>query len=154
MKPQRFSLAFGALLLGLLALPISASAQYEQPVTKAQLPQKAQAFINQHFAQQEITYVIRDDDYAFPDYDVYFKSGIKVSFHNNGEWDEVNAGYGAALPTTFILPQIVSYVKSNHPNTTIVEIERDRRKFDVHLSNGLELTFGSNGALRYVEYDD
>ncbi|MDR0961055.1 MAG: PepSY-like domain-containing protein [Mediterranea sp.] len=137
----------------LLMVSTSVSAQYDKPITKEQLPKRAQEFLNAHFADKQITHVIQDDDLVLPDYDVYFAEGIEVSFHNNGDWDSVD-GNRQAIPTKFILPAIVTYVQTTYPGMYITEIDKDRRKFDVHLSNGLELVFNKKGAILGIDYDD
>ena len=48
------------------------------------------------------------------------------------------------MPTAIIPAQIASYVSQNYPDTQIVQIDRDKRDYEVKLTNRLELTFDLN----------
>ncbi|MDR0976894.1 MAG: PepSY-like domain-containing protein [Prevotellaceae bacterium] len=151
MKAKNYFTA--ALVAALVLLSPSVSAQYDKPITREQLPEKAQKFLSTYFADKQIAGVIQDDDLIFPDYDVYFNEGIEVSFHNDGDWDNVD-GNRRAIPTGFILPAIVTHVTTTYPGVHITEIDKDFRKFDVTLSNGMELIFNRKGAILGIDYDD
>ncbi|MDR1654089.1 MAG: PepSY-like domain-containing protein [Prevotellaceae bacterium] len=138
------------LIAAFVAVSASAMADNDRIITFEQLPKAAQEFLNQHFAGVKISYAVQDDD---RDYEVYLENGIAVDFYPDGEWDSVD-GHRQAIPTTFINPKIVDYVKTKYPGTQIVEIDRNRRKFEVQLSNGLELDFGRDGTFWRVDYDD
>ena len=54
---------------------------------------------------------------------------------------------GALVPTA-----ISSYVKTTYTNVRIVQIERDRKGYEIELSNGLDIKF--NKQFKVVEIDD
>jgi len=46
---------------------------------------------------------------------------------------------------------IAEYVKTNFPGTQIVKIDKERRGYEVELSNDIDLHFNSNGKLLYID---
>lgn len=56
------------------------------------------------------------------------------------------------MPADIVPQQIKDYVKQNYPDARITKIDRDRRDYEVSLSNRLELTF--NKEFRLIEIDD
>ena len=66
-----------------------AMADNDKPVTFEQLPQAAQAFIKQNFADREIAFAKVDKDWFDATYDVLFTNGEKLEFNKKGEWKEI-----------------------------------------------------------------
>ena len=123
----------------LMALGIStACADNDKPIAVTQLPQKAQLFIKTHFPKEKVALAKLERDFLETRYEVVFTNGSKV-----GEWKEVECKY-SAVPTAIIPAQIASYVSQNYPDTQIVQIDRDKRDYEVKLTNRLELTFDLN----------
>ena len=119
------------LAAALLALGIStACADSDRPIDVAQLPQKAQQFIQKHFA----------GDFLEVRYEVIFTDGAKAEFYKDGEWKEVDCRY-SSVPAAVVPAQIAQYVSGHYPDASIVQIDRDKHDYEVKLSNGLELTF-------------
>ena len=73
-------------------------------------------------------------------YEVIFTSSSKVEFLKNGDWKEVDCKY-STVPAAIIPQQIAQYVFQYYPDTSVVQIDRDKRDYEVKLTNGLELTF-------------
>lgn len=84
-------------------------------------------------------------------YDIIFTNGDKVEFDRNGNWTEIKCKT-AAVPATLVPPAIIKYVKDNYPSAKILEIEKDRKEYDVKLSNRMEITF--NKDFLVVDIDD
>ena len=57
-----------------------------------------------------------------------------------------------AVPTKIVPAKISKYVHKNYPNVLIKEIQKERRKYEVSLSNGLDLDFNLNG--KFLKIDD
>jgi predicted nucleotide-binding protein (sugar kinase/HSP70/actin superfamily) len=76
---------------------------------------------------------------------------VKIEFNGDGEWKDVDCKFGA-VPAAIIPKKIASYVEKNYPDAKIIKIDRDRRDYEVSLSNRLELTFDMKFNL--VEIDD
>lgn len=144
MKKIIASLAFSMLMV------IAAKAD-DRPVTFAQLPVAAQAFITEYYAADAISYATVDDDIILPDYTVVLVSGVRIQFENNGSLEKVEFKR-QAVPDGLLPIQITDYVKAHYKDVTVQEYEVGRRSYEVRLSNGLELRFNRNFAL--VGIDD
>ena len=120
------------LAAALLALGIStACADSDRPIDVAQLPQKAQQFIQKHFAGEKVALAKVERDFLEVRYEVIF---------TDGAWKEVDCRY-SSIPAAVVPAQIAQYVSGHYPDASIVQIDRDKHDYEVKLSNGLELTF-------------
>lgn len=122
----------------------------DRPVTFAQLPAPAQAFINTNYPDDKVSYATVDDDFIRPDYSVVLVSGVRLQFDNDGSLEKIEARAG--VPEGLVPVQIKDYVKATYPDAVITEYEIGRRHYEIKLSNRLELKFNRNFAL--VEIDD
>ena len=127
------------LLLSVFTLQV-AQADNDKPITVDQLPEKAQQFIRQHFANEKVSLAKSERDFLEVTYEVIFTSGMKVEFTNDGQWKDVDCRY-ASVPKGIVPAQIAQKAQELYPETTIRQIDRDSRDYEVKLSNGLELTF-------------
>ncbi len=123
---------------------------HDKIINFSELPQQAQNFINTHFADQQISFVIKEDG----EYEVRFNDGTKVDFSRKGEWETVDCNHlQVSQSVVALLPQrIPSYIESNFAEAFITKIERERKSYNVELNNGLELEFNSNGD--FLRIDD
>ena len=128
-----------------------ACAEADRPITVDKLPQKAQQFIKSYYQQVGVTYAKEDKDLVSTEYEVLLADGTKMEFSSSGEWTSVECK-GSAVPEDIIPQQIKQYVAKNYPNTKILKIDRDRRDYEVTLSNRLELKF--NKEFKLIEIDD
>ena len=129
------------LAAALLALGIStACADSDRPIDVAQLPQKAQQFIQKHFAGEKVALAKVERDFLEVRYEVIFTDGAKAEFYKDGEWKEVDCRY-SSVPAAVVPARIAQYVSGHYPDASIVQIDRDKHDYEVKLSNGLELTF-------------
>ena len=122
-----------------------------RPISLDRLPQKAQAFLKQHFSGQDVKLVTQNDDLVGRDYEVMLADGTKIDFSSSGDWHEVTMRQGA-VPASVVPAAIAAYVKQHYATTHIVRIERDRNNWELKLSNGLELTFDKH--YRVIDIDD
>ena len=56
------------------------------------------------------------------------------------------------VPAQIIPEAIRNYVKENYPDTRILQIELDKKEYEIRLSNRLEITFDSK--MRVIDIDD
>ncbi|QBQ40597.1 PepSY-like domain-containing protein [Sphingobacterium psychroaquaticum] len=118
----------------------------------SQLPAKAQTFFKAHFSQTDISSVMLFTEYVVKkEYSIYLKDGSKVEFDGNGEWDAVKMK-GKSVPNKIIPANIVQHVHKSFPNTYIKEIKKSRNKYELEISNGLELEFNLKG--EFLRIDD
>ena len=134
-------------LVTLLTLTFSAKADHDQIVAFDQLPQAAQALLKQHFASKVPLVITVDRD----DYTIVYESGEKVEFDKQGNWKEINCRT-SQVPAELIPEQIKAHVRTTFAGATIVSLDRDRRGYDIKLSNGLDVEY--NRAFQVVEIDD
>lgn len=119
-------------------------------ITKTELPKAATTFIDKHFKGKEISLIEKDKDFLSVSYKVKFSDNTEVEFDKSGEWDEVD-GNKTAIPTSFILKPIMTYVTSNYKEESVTKIEREARRYEVKLSNGLELEFSKDGKFKRID---
>lgn len=109
------------------------------PINKSELPKAAQTFLSKHFPGDNVRKAEKEQGRRGAEYDVDLASGAEVDFRDNGDWKDVKAARGKAVPTAIIPAAISKYVFANHPGQSIVEISRKRGGYEVELSNGTEL---------------
>lgn len=139
------------LLAALLLLVVSAKAD-ERVIELKQLPRAAQEFLERHFDTVEVSAVWVDRDLLDNDYKVLFADGSSVEFDRQGAWVEVDAGRGGTVPEVIIPKQIRRSIDERFGGRTVRKIDRDRRGYEVELSNGLSLEY--NHRYRLLEVDD
>lgn len=137
-------------LLCLATFSYRASAD-DRAITLSKLPVAAQNFLNTHFKGCEVIFASEDWGLFDTDYSVMLVDGTKVEFDGKGEWESIQHK-GAKIPTNLIPSQIINYVQQRFPAASISKIERDRRGYEVELTNGLELKFDLS--FNCIEVDD
>ena len=120
-------------------------------ISVSQLPQPAQQFINKYFSGVEVSYAKMESELFDKSYDVVFVNGCKVEFDKKGEWKDVDCKY-AEVPAGIVPQKIQEFITQNHPNTKVVEIDKDKLDYEVKLSSRVELKFDLNG--NFMRYDD
>ena len=139
-------------LVAIFTLGISnVSADNDKLVSKSELPAKTQQFLDKYFANVKITYAKLERDLFDRSYEVVLADGTKLEFTYQGEWKDVDCKF-SEVPAGIIPAQIADYVKKNYPDVKIVQIDRDRRTYEVSLSNKLELKFDSK--FKLIDIDD
>lgn len=135
----------------LLVASVSSMASNDKPIKVSQLPQSAQQILKKNFAGKKVALSKMETGVFDKSYDIIFTNGDKVEFDRNGNWTEIKCKT-AAVPATLVPPAIIKYVKDNYPSAKILEIEKDRKEYDVKLSNRMEITF--NKDFLVVDIDD
>ena len=117
------------LLVCLFTLQTVARADDDKPIQVTQMPQLAQQFIKQHFSDSKVALA-----------KVIFTNGNKVEFDKKGNWEEVDCKH-TSVPVAIIPAAIQKYVTTNYPDAKVLKIERDKKDYEVKLSNRTELKF-------------
>lgn len=138
-------------LVCLFTLQGLAKADNDKPIEVKELPQKALTFIDKYFADVKVSYAKLEEDLWEKKYDVVMVNGQKLEFDKNGEWLEVDCKY-STVPETIIPEAIRNYVKQHFPEQKIIKIERDKKEYEVKLTNKLEITFDKK--FRAIDIDD
>lgn len=130
---------------------LMAHADNDKPIDVASLPTAARQFIDKYFAGEKIAMAKQETGLMSRTYEVVFASGKHIGFDSKGAWDEVDCGK-AAVPDGIVPKPIVEYVTATYQQERIVKIDKDRKEYEVRLSNGLELTFDKRYKL--IDIDD
>lgn len=117
-----------------------AFADNDKPVQLNQMPKKAQLFVKSYFPTNEVALSKVDADLFDKSYKVIFTNGDKVEFDKKGNWKEVDCKY-SHVPTSVVPSKILNYVKSNYAEQKILKIDKDKKGYEIKLSNGIELDF-------------
>ena len=134
----------------LFTLVTNACADNHQPISQAQLPEKAQTFLSTYFPEAKISLVRKEIDVMELTYDVIFTDGCKVEFDRKGNWTEVDC-LTHTLPAGIVPEAIGKVVNTHYPGAEATKIERNHREIDVKLNNRVELTF--NKHMQLVDID-
>jgi hypothetical protein len=144
-----------AYLVVFLSLSIAFySCDKEKLITKSELPAISSEFINTHFSEVEISMIVKETEIFSCDYTVYMTNGFEIKFTKSGDWEYVD-GKHTPIPESILalLPQnILTYIKTTIPNHSIVEIDKERSKYEIGLSNDIDLKFNSKG--EFLRIDD
>ena len=135
------------IMLAVITLGFNAKADHDQVINFNQLPQQAQTLLKQHFANKVPLIVTMDWD----DYTIVYDSGEKVEFDKQGNWKEIDCRT-SSVPTALIPEQIKSHIRATFPGTTIIDLDRNRRGYEVKLNNGLEVEYSPS--FQVIDIDD
>ena len=128
----------------LFASTFNAMADRDVAITVSQLPAAAQKLLTTTFSDKKVALSKKETDLFSKSYEVIFTNGNKIEFDSDGLWEKVSCERGG-VPTVLIPSFILDYVTENFHNIDIVEIERDKRGYEVEMSNGVELSFNQKG---------
>ena len=131
---------FALVAVSFFALQTVAMADSYKPIAYNKIPSEARQIISKHFPAKKVALSKMDSDFFDRSYDVIFTDGTKIEFDKKGNWKEIDC-HRKAVPSALVPSAILRYVSSNYRGHKIVKIERDSKKYDVELSNGVELTF-------------
>lgn len=137
-------------VLSLVIFNIPAMADDDRPVSLDKMPKKAQEFIAKYFPGANIAIAKQERGVADKSYDVIFIDGNKVEFDRNGIWTNVDCKY-TEVPEGIVPGKIAGYVKENFKDVKIVQIEKEDRRYEVELSNGVDLKF--NNSFKLLDVD-
>lgn len=139
-----------SLLTAICVLFFSFTAIADKPITREQLPAAAQRTLRQDFSRLKIAFAKQDDHILERSYDVVFSNGDKIEFDRRGQWTEISCRH-SEVPSGLIPSAIRSYISQSYPGVKVLEIERDRKEYDIELSNGISLTFDKK--FRLIDID-
>lgn len=116
------------------------------------LPAQAQETLRKAFPKSEVNRVKVDENmFGYRDYEVVLADGVEIEFDKDGDWTEVDCGH-RAVPELFVIAPIRQFVKANHGKAVVVKVDKDRKSYDLELSDGTELKFDRAG--KFLRYDD
>jgi len=122
----------------------------QKKIDPSELPKESTAFLEKHFKGIGIHHAKKDAEHGEKGYEVELTNGFEVEFWKNGSWREVD-GKDKPIPTEFIAPSIVDYVRKNYPNEKISHIDYGHKDVDVDLTNKIDLEFNKEG--KFIKAD-
>lgn len=139
------------LLVCMFTMHTMVMASNDKPIQVNQLPAKAQTFINTYFKNHKVALAKLETELFYKGYEVTFTNGEQLEFDKSGDWTEVRCRQ-SEVPAEIVPEAIRNYVKTNYPDTRILQIERDKNEYEIKLSNRWEITFDSK--MRVIDIDD
>lgn len=150
MKAQESALS--SLSSTIREMPVSYALRDEdKPVDETELPQMAIEFLKKNFADTKIAMAKYDWELFGGNYDVILVDGTKIEFDKEGKWYEIDCKFGE-VPASIVPEKIASYVKDRYPDAKTTKIDRKKNKYEIKLSNGIELKF--NKDFKLTGFDD
>lgn len=144
---KRFVYLMTALLLVCANI---ACADNERTITVAELPADARLLLEQHFADRKIVLAKVETEVLSKSYEVVFADGDRIDFDSKGRWTEIECP-ATAVPSALVPAAIAHYVRNNYPGQTIKSLEKDRKEYEVRLSNRIELIFDKKVRLKKID---
>lgn len=146
---KKFLVLITALLVGFYA-----KADNKVPVTLEQMPSPAQEFIKKHFAEKTLTFALLEKGLLGKEYKILFTDGMTIEFDSKGNWKEIECKRGDTIPWEAVPAQIAQFITKTYPEAWIHGMDRDKRGYDVKLTNRIELKFNTDFAVIDMDYDD
>ncbi len=141
-----------SIVVALMVMAATVAQAQVKAITFKELPKAAQSFISKHYDEKTVSYITVESEFMSPkEYEVRLNDGKKMEFNAKGEWKEVD-GKKKAVPAAIVPAPIVAHVKKSFPNNEIVKISQSSRKYEIELSNGLDLEFDKKG--NFLRIDD
>ncbi len=142
------------LIVALFTTVLTSFAFDKYSVDRNDLPEAAQQFLTEYFPKGKIG-MVKTDKHLLrkTDYDVKLTDGTKIEFNNAGKWTSVDCKT-KEVPSGIIPKTIRTYVSKNFPDVKIVKIKKTSSKYEIELSDDVELTFNLLGQFKSMKMDD
>ena len=137
---------------GLMMLQTTATA--DDNIHFSQLPPKAQTIVKNHFGNQKIDEIEMEKEDGRVRYEVKFINGNTIEFGKLGNWKEIECKKHG-VPMRLVPAPILKHIAHRWPNkhVRVEKIERKENKYEVELSNDVEITFNKNFKIIDVDKD-
>lgn len=139
------------ILTCLFCLNTVVMADDDKPIRFDQLPKKAQQFVNNNFKDSKVTLTKVDTDWFDKAYEVIFTNGDKIEFNKSGDWTEIDCRHNA-VPANAVPQTIKNYIRDNYSDAKVLKIEKDAHRYEVKLSNKVELEFDNKFNLIDIDF--
>lgn len=140
---------FLAVISLVVAIPLFADD--DRPITVDKMPSAAREFISRHFGGLPVAVAKQEGTFLLKNYDVIFTNGDKVEFDRKGIWTNLDCKYGK-VPAAVIPQKIADYIAGQYPGVEVLQIEKEDGRYEVELSNRVDLTFNSSMELIDIDY--
>lgn len=114
----------------------------KEVVTVKDLPAAGQQFLNNNFANNVVSYIIKERELIGTEYEIKFQDGVEIDLDGDGLWKKVDCGRGP-VPEAIIPAEILAKINQSFPGNFVVEIKKEWKGYEVELSSGMDLKFDS-----------
>lgn len=139
------------LTAAVLTLGMTACASETITHDAAELPEKAHNIITQNFSSAISVIKVEKSMGKVKEYEVTLTDGSVIEFNGDCEWESVMTPPNIPVPEGLVPTNIAKFVAEKHAGTFIDGIERDKKGFEVDLSNQVEIHFDPSG--NFISYD-
>lgn len=115
------------------------------------LPVAARKVVKDNFKSSISLVKVEKKMGSVSEYEVILDDGAEITFDKKGNWKEVEVGKNRSVPAYFIPGAIAKHLSSYYKDAKVVGIEKDRKGYEVKLSNDIELKFRPDGS--FLRYD-
>ena len=123
-------------------------------IDRKDLPEAAQQFLSTYFPKAKVGMIKTDRHFLKKnDFDVKLVNGTKIEFNNSGKWTSVDCK-GREVPADIIPKAIRKYVAKNFEDVRIVRIKKTPSRYEIGLSDDVELTFNHLGQFKGMKMRD
>lgn len=141
-----------SLLLAVFCVQMPLFADTEIPIEKSQLPERTQKFLDEHFPNIDVSHIKAEKSlFGIVAYEVILTNGFDLDFDKKGEWKEID-GDKLEVPASIVPEKIRKSVESKFPGKKIVQIKKERRYYEIEISDGEDLIYTLDGVFK--GYDD
>lgn len=137
-------------IVAILGCVIAAQAK-DRVLPQNQIPAQITSFVKKHFPGDKISVVTEDKEWLSSEYKAMLSSGATIEFDGKFIWTEVDCNR-ERVPASIVPPEIADYLAKHFQGKFPVKIDRDKRKWEVEIDNGTELTFDTS--FRLIEIDN
>ena len=121
----------------------TACADNDKPIQQSELPAKAQIVLSKYFSQHKIVFTTLDIGIGSRNYNVILQNGTKLEFDKKGSWTEIDCKQDK-VPVELLPLPIIDYIRKNYPGEFVKKIEKQRKEYEVELSNDIDITFNKH----------
>lgn len=130
-------------MLALATLAVTPTMAEDVAITAQKLPEAAQQFLHNNFAQNKVVVASYDRDFIAKEYTVLLDNGTKIEFDATGKWEKIKNKQGN-LPISITPKPIVEFIQQRYKGGNITKIERSNGFYEVELMGDIELKFDRN----------
>ncbi len=116
-----------------------------------QLPATAQTFVNTYFSGVKVIRVDKDTEHQSAEFEVYLADGSEIEFDHMGQWIDVSAPRGKAIPAGIAPELLVKAINARFPNAQIHELSKESYGYEVELLDGTDIKLDMNFNITSVD---
>lgn len=134
-----------------MAIALCACSSEKVSHDASHLPAEARDMIARNF-NSAISIVETEEGFGKTlEYEVILTDGAEITFTKNGEWKSIETPNNRAIPEGLVPTAIAGFIAEKHAGAYIVGIEKNKKGYEIELSNGVDMQFDKAG--NFLNYD-